>query len=288
MVLAMLPMLFAARTVSALPGPVDHDYGVYAAISSPLPSSAPRITNIPDGKVFTSNDSFTVSGTCQNSMQIKIFKNGVLAGSALCKSGAFSLTFDLFLGANILTVRAYNANNIAGPESAPITVKLIPQNPAGGTSLSTSNNNQFFLTSDAYYRGASSGKAVTWLVTIAGGQAPYAVTVSWGDGQTDQLGRGTAGQFKLSHIYDKPAQTNGNYTVVIRAKDQHGDNALLQLIAIIPDNNSALTSGGGPDHGSWFTSMIALQTLGTVGLIVVSFWIGERHELRVLKHVSLG
>jgi hypothetical protein len=277
MLLAMLPILFAQRAVAA-----DYTYGVYAAVPSPLPTSAPRITNIPDGKVVTTNDSFTVSGTCQNSMQVKIFKNGVLAGSTLCKAGAFSLSFDLFLGANILTARDYNADGVAGPESAPLTVKLVPQNLAAGNAALTTN--QFFITSDAYYRGTSSGKAISWLITLAGGQAPYVVNVSWGDGKTDEVDRGIAGQFKISHVYNAPAQSNGNYTVVVQAKDQVGENALLQLVAVVPSGSgtaTTVTDNGG--HGTWFTSATALQTLGTMVLIVISFWIGERYELQLLK-----
>jgi hypothetical protein len=283
LVLAMLPILFSGSLVSA-----DNSYGVYAQVPPALPSVAPKITNIAEGKVYVTNDSVQATGTCENNTQVKIFKNGILGGSTLCKVNTFSLTFELFIGSNSLTVRSYNTDNIAGPESSPISVKLVPSNTTSGA---VNTNNQLFITSDAYYRGASSGKAITWLLTVAGGQAPYVVSISWGDGQTEEIGRGTAGQFKISHIYSKPPTNAGNYTVVIKAKDLAGDTALLQLVAVIPNGIlTAVTNSSNGGGFGWFTTKIALQTLVTTTLIVFSFWIGERYEFRLLKrqHVSFG
>ena len=280
MFMAMLPILFANRTVVA----DDKNVGVYAVIGATLPSSAPQINSIPDGKTFTTNDSLTVSGTCQNGMQVKIFKNEVLAGSTLCKSGAFSLPIDLFAGSNVVTARDYNADNIAGPESRPIIVKLVAQDvQTNGKFLGTTVDSNLLLTSDAYYRGATAGKTISWLVTVSNGQAPYQISISWGDGKTEKLQRSASGQFKVNHIYDKSAQDSGNYTVIIEAKDKLGQHALLQLVAVVPSvgtSSVGSTSGG----ANWFTSEVALQAVITTTLIVLSFWIGERYELRLIKH----
>jgi hypothetical protein len=288
--LAMLPILFTQHRVEAGVGDTSGggSYQTYASVRSLIPTTAPQITNLPEGRVFTTNDSFNVSGTCQSGMIVKLFKNGVLAGSTACKGGTFSLAFDLFIGANIVTARAYSADNIAGPESAPINVKLVPGSPIGSgkSASSTTLSQQFFLTSDAYYRGVISGKSLTWLVTVVGGQAPYQINVSWGDGQTDKLQQGSAGQFKLSHVYQKPP-VGGNYNVVIQARDQLGSQAMLQLVAIVPAGAATSSSNTTGGHSSWFTSQVAFQSLATVILIVLSFWVGERYELKLLKHQQL-
>jgi hypothetical protein len=207
----------------------------------------------------------------------------VLAGTTLCKTGGFSLSIDLFIGSNSLTARAYNADGIAGPESTPISMKLLPPGAgsaaSGNFDASAGTAAQFYITSDAYYRGVSSGQNISWPITIVGGQAPYSLQVSWGDGKTDTLNRGTAGTFTLSHSYADQNSSSGSYTISVKGIDQLGQPALLQLSAVAPGQAGLVAS----KTGRWLSTHMAIQALLTSALVVVSFWVGERYELGLVR-----
>jgi hypothetical protein len=285
--LAMLPVLAAQHVASA--GVGDTSGGgssqIYASVPTAVPSSAPQITNLANGRVLTTNDSLQVSGNCQTGSTVKIFKNEVLAGSTVCKGGTFNVSIDLFIGSNSLTARAYNADGIAGPESAPIIIRLLPpgaSSAAGGNfDASAGTAAQFYITSDAYYRGVSSGQTISWPITIVGGQAPYSLQVSWGDGKTDTINRGTAGAFTISHSYAGQSTVSGAYTISIKAVDQLGQPALLQLSAVAPSQAGLVSSQ--TSHTTWISTHTAIQALMTSALIVISFWVGERYELGLVR-----
>ena len=73
------------------------------------------------GQSFTVNP-ITVEGTCPAKTLVKVFKNGVLAGSTPCQaSGRFTIPIDLLIGKNDLTALAYNANDDPGPDSPAVS-----------------------------------------------------------------------------------------------------------------------------------------------------------------------
>lgn len=65
--------------------------------------------------------------------------------------------------------------------------------------------------------------------SIDGGRPPYTVTVDWGDNKTTGQNVMSPGAFSLTHTY---AQA-GRYQPIVRAADQHGNTALLQLLAVV-------------------------------------------------------
>lgn len=283
LVIAFLPLLLISQSTSADSG----SYQTYAVVAAPIPTTAPTIVAPINGQSFSSTNPVIVRGSCPANTLVEIYKNEVMAGATLCASGGYSLPVGLFIGNNSLIARAYNTNDAEGPESIPVTVNYSPigVNVNGSNTLGQTNTpaGQLYLTSQVYYRGVQTGQPMNWSLILNGGQPPYAVSISWGDGKTDLISRGSPGQFSVSHIYNKPASYSGSYTVVIRASDQNGELSYLQLLAIVTGSSKAslIASIGGGKSGIPQLSM-AWQLLAVGIVMVASFWIGEKREVRLI------
>lgn len=288
--ISLLPVVSLTKMTSAdqitYPPPVSGDYQTFAVVPAPVPTTAPQITSLSDGQVFKTTDPVNVSGSCPNNTLIKIFKNNVMAGAVLCQNGSYKLQIDLFAGTNTLIARAYNTNDVPAPDSTPVTVTLEASAFNFGSNLPGSlgnPSNQFYITSDMYYRGASAGDSLNWPITIAGGQPPYALSIGWGDGKTDLLSEATAGTYNISHSYTQPSG-KGGYPIFINATDQNGNKSYLQVVGIVSGHKAASLAIGGHTGSQFFTPIKGVEIIGVLTLTVVSFWIGEKRELRIIKH----
>lgn len=280
MILAFAPLMMISNSVAAEPGdPVSDSHGVYAVVSEPAPTVAPSIRSISDGQVFTTTDLVTISGSCPGNTIVKVFKNQVMAGAGLCQNGLFSVDINLFLGANSIIARAYNNNNLAGPDSQPVNVRLDTGN------LTPANlGSQLFVTSETYYQGVRTGESLTWKLIISGGQAPYAVSVSWGDGKTDLISRGQAGTFVVEHIYDKAGDGYRNsYDVTVQVTDQQGNESFLHVVSIVNGDQPSVVSSVKAGYQWSGTMRTAWQLMALAAAIIVGFWLGEKYEVRILK-----
>jgi hypothetical protein len=274
----LLPAVVLAGTVvtpaGAVQNPQNGSLGLEATIPSAPPTQAATITTPSNGAVFTSIP-ITVGGLCPSGLLIKVFANGVFVGSTVCANGSYQLKVDLFGGRNDLIVRDYDSQDQAGPDSNLVTV--------------TFNDSQFgafgsrvTLSSNYARRGANPGDELDWPISIAGGTPPYALSVDWGDGKSDLYSESFADVVTIKHTYSSA----GTYTIIVRASDSKGSTAFLQLVGVA---NGALQSG--PTSGTskvitktkiiWWPAVVALP------LLLITFWLGQRHELYTLrKHLE--
>lgn len=228
----------------------------------------------------------TVSGSCPAKTLVEVFKNQVMTGATVCQNGNYSVQIDLFAGGNSLIARAYNANSIPGPDSLPVSVLSEP--PGVGLAATAALNangipaNALYLTAQEFYRGSAAGQSTSWPMTISGGQAPYALSIGWGDGKTDLISRATPGQFTPSHTYAH-APSSGYDTIVVQATDQNGQTAYLQLVALISGKASGVTKVVGSGYSSSTLLRLAWQLLLLAIVLVIAFWLGEKREKRVLQ-----
>ena len=294
LLMTVIPLLSASQSVAYASTNGGGAYQTYAVVPGAIPKNPPTISNLLGGQTFVTSDPVLVKGSCPGDTMVKIFKNEVLAGATLCQNGSYQLSIDLFVGNNSVIARAYNANDVTSPDSNPVNVQLL----LPGSKLTGSDqlNNvgapagQFYVTSEIFHRGATAGDTLTWPLTLAGGQAPYAVNVSWGDGKTDLLSRGDAGLFDISHVYAKPGGYRGSYTIIVTATDQAGNKSFIQLVAIVSGNiqPAGIVSNvkGGYDRSA--AIRIAWQLLAVAVLVVFSFWLGEKREVRVIGRSHYG
>lgn len=244
--------------------------GLEGTITKAPPSQPARITIPSSGQVF-SQVPINVSGICPNDTLIKVFKNNVFTGSANCSGGSFSLSIDLFSGANELVARVYDDLDQAGPDSSTVTVTY--NDPGFGSSRS-----RVTLTTNFAKRGANPNETLTWPIILSGGIAPYAISVDWGDGSNELISKTSSGQFDISHIYKQ----SGAYNLIIKATDSNGASAFLQVVAIA--NGLASQDNGASSSGQqiiykyiWWPMIIAAF------FVLISYWLGRKAKLHDLE-----
>jgi hypothetical protein len=249
---------------------------VSAAVPPPRPNKPAIITSPTTGQSFPANP-VTVEGTCPAGSIVKVFSNGIVVGSVICSaSGHFSVPVDLVVGRNDLTALPYNTLDQEGPAGNTVTVTL--NQPPGGPGFST----ELILQSTSYYRGTKPGEEIVWPIEIIGGQAPYAVSVDWGDGTTDLITRLAPGPFTVKHTYKNVGTGYLNtFPLIIRATDSVGHNAYLQLTTIVNDPNGTNASAG---NAQPLNRLLVIWPLWIVLLLmIISFWLGERREKHIME-----
>ena len=308
------------RMVSAefnYPDPVTRGYDVHVKVPGPPPAKAATITTPINGSRFSTKP-IDVSGTCPKPSYVTILRNNYPSGSAPCNaSGKYSLAIDLFPGKNELLAQVYSTTDVVGPPSKKVTVFFNEDKPqpvydygissggsddygvVGSGSASKINDTSIkplIISTDFKYKGYLTGEWARWDLKIEGGKAPYALAVDWGDGRYDVYSRNQAGIFPIQHQYDKATVRDSSYTVTVSLSDNNGSKAYLQVFTIInnpPGAKAPATSK--PDGGliggiGWLSSgtlgaliKYAWPAYGIVVLMLVSFWLGERHELKLLQ-----
>ncbi len=249
--------------------------GIEGTIPSPPPTTAATIAVPSGGQTFSSSGPVTVSGLCTTGDLVKVFSNGVFIGSVQCANGSYSLTVSLFGGQNQLSVGIYDALDQAGPSSNLTNVTL---------SLNTSTTTpSVLLTSGDAKIGSTPGSQFSWPITVSGGTAPYAISIDWGDNSSETLlSEKSAGTFLAQHTY---AQA-GVYTILVKASDQTGTVAYLQLVGVGNGPLSQVTSSSinGSSSGTSGKTVILWQPAALlIPFIVIAFWLGRKYELSYLR-----
>jgi hypothetical protein len=265
---------------------------VTAKVAATPVTQPANITSPADGTHFSSIP-ITVKGTCPaNAAYVEIFSNGTMRGTAICDvSNSFELSVDLSPGTNSLTAHVFNVTDDEGPISAPVTVIYdVPQLPGGTGQQKTTGkptHSPVVLTTAFLYRGFHAGDQVEWPIDISGGSAPYAVSVDWGDGNTDLISRSQAGEFKIDHTYSQSGGFKNSYTIKIKASDAGGQTAYLQFFVIVTKDtkqSGVIFSKPPPSfaHGlSWLWLAWPLYLL--ILLMALSYRLGEKEELIILR-----
>lgn len=283
MVGAMLyMMLVVVAPVSAAippPGPKEGAGGIQGTVATPPPTQGATITTPTNGQSFT-NLPITVSGLCKGNVLVKVFSNNVFVGSAQCINGSYTLQIDLFEGRNDLIARVYDALDQAGPDSNTVTVTY--NNPQlarlGGSALK--------LSSVYALRGADPGQQITWPISVSGGSAPYALSMDWGDSKAPTLMSAQfAGVVNMTHVYDRA----GQYAVIVKATDKDGQIAFLQLVGQANGAVGQSTEQDANQQPTIVQKFVWWPIAATVPLFFVTFWLGKKHELSVLRrHLEQG
>lgn len=281
--------LTAYTAFAASPPPQSGSIGLTGTVPGKPPVKAATIASPSPNQRFSATP-MTVTGTCPANLLVEIFKNNIFAGSTSCGSdGTYTLQIDLMIGKNVLIARVYDALNQKGPDSAPVTVFYDALPPQGQpiTALDLSGN-QLLLNTDAVFRGVFPEQTLSVPIDILGGTPPYAVNVQWGDTTNKVIPRNDNLGFTATHAYARP----GTYQITLQATDARDRVAFLTVATIVNGQPSVATttSSSTPSTGI-MAQLLALWPLYTgVVATVVSFWLGERREKRILTrypHTSL-
>jgi hypothetical protein len=266
-----------ANAATPYTGPESGSIGLTGIMPSKPPKTGATITKPSNGQHFTATP-ITVAGTCPSATLVEIYKNDIFAGSTPCENnGTFTLQIDLLFGQNNLKAQVFDVLNQAGPDSNIVSIFYDVSFPvAAPSSFFDFSGAQLILNTDAAYRGSFPNQALNVPITVIGGTGPYAINVQWGDGSNDIVSRNDNSTFNMTHVYKKP----GTYKIVIQGTDSKKLVAYLSVAAIVngkPDVLAASTSS--PPTNKLF---ILWPILAIAATMVISFWMGEQREKKVL------
>ncbi len=284
LILSGIVLLASSLAVQAAPpavNPQSGSVGLSGTVPGPPPTTSAVILS-PQSGSHVSSSPVTVSGTCPLHTFVSVENNQVFAGVTSCgANGTFSLSIDLFAGANVLVARVSDALGQFGPDSAAVTVFYDVSSPslAGGLA-----GKPLFLQSTSMVLGTSPAQILVRSVTIVGGVGPYAVSFDWGDGKSDLVSTEAEGAVEGRHAYSQP----GNYQVIVRATDARGNNALLELVTVVNGPIAAYGANNDTGLGAMPGVLLTAWPLYTLAFFMVGFfWLGERHENRKSRRNQL-
>jgi len=230
------------------------DINISSFVSGPPPTSAPTIDSPTNNDTFKDKN-ITVEGDCISGLIVKVFRNNMFSGSALCdSSGRYTLPIDLFQGRNDLVARQYDLANQDSPDSDTITVFFIPEstspelptspvrptNPvppsgSGDEKPPVVANFQLVIDYDYTFQGVFQNKPFALPLSFSGGNGPYALSIDWGDGESSLFSREDTTRFTPTHTYTG----SGFRTVVIKVSDSEGEEAIVQFVILVNGANSS-------------------------------------------------
>jgi hypothetical protein len=143
------------------------------------------------------------------------------------------------------------------------------------------------LTPPAYtYQAYDVGQQVALKLPIAGGNLPYTITVSWGDGTTSTYQQHTLGTFVASHTYSWLSSDTQSYVIKAQVVDASGATAAVQSTTIIRNPNyhgvistvahTSRLDGIANSLHAWLWLLWPSYLI--IALMLVSFWLGERRQ----------
>ena len=253
-------------------------FNIAASVIAPA-IKTPATINYPlDNSIFY-HSNLRVSGQCYYPSYVDLLKNGIFAGTALCSQrGDWFLNMTLLPGENQLQASIFNLTNLAGPVSKMVTVNF-----------NSKSTNPLILKSGLGFIGVTYNQATTLNLDIEGGQAPYAVNVSWGDGSSNLISRSNVGIFSYQHTYLKPKNIQDSYSILVTTTDYYGNQSMLQLLAIVNENlpfSLASNMSSSTPSGLNIINQVSKYiwpSYAVVILMLISFWLGERQDYYNVK-----
>jgi len=145
----------------------------------------------------------------------------------------------------------------------------------------------FKIGSSYAYSVYAVGQTVSYDVHVGGGNAPYAFTVLWGDGANATIIRQNANTFTISHKYGWINASSKVDTLKIQGISADGQASALQFSVPLRNPGFHGTIAGITTSTKFYSMIEPWLWLLWPGYIIVillgiSFWLGEREEMRRL------
>ncbi|HPW48040.1 MAG TPA: hypothetical protein PLJ97_01745 [Candidatus Saccharibacteria bacterium] len=280
---------------------IADSFVVTAKIPAPMPSKPPVITVVnnktapPHGELkIVETPNVVISGNCPvivPSIMVGIFRDNQLISSGGCSTnGEFNVATNLVRGENVLIPKIITITGDIGPAGDPLKLTLVlgistasTTNTSSGEVRSANINSfattKFAVFSDSPFITYGLNKQLTWQLTIAGGVAPYKVSVNWGDGQKSTYFYKTNGVKKLHYTYG----LSKTYLVKLTATDKQGEVVSFSVAAVTLENNShspgVFGVVGERDEEYFLIDWQHLVTIYIVILVaILAFWLGSKKE----------
>jgi hypothetical protein len=277
---------------------------VTLTVPGPPPSVGAVITS-PADKVKVKQSILQVAGTCPSGTLVAIYNNGLSVSSTICSSeDLFQTNVQLTQGLNTLQAQNYDALNQPGPTTDQIVVEFAPDvvpppavvNTPADITLDPSipdslaplphlnpcyapvdpgATTQLGLVAPCITRNVFIGQKLELPISILGGSGPYALSVNWGDGDTQLYSFASSGHQTLSHTYLIP-KVKG---ISLHLADSSGQIYQIQSVIDVNDDGTAAT-GISPVQatlndlsGIWLEASVPVYW--AIVSLFVGFWVGD-------------
>ncbi|HEY8886066.1 MAG TPA: hypothetical protein VIM31_01020 [Candidatus Microsaccharimonas sp.] len=294
-------------------------------VSGAPPAVGADIT-YPTTNTTTKSPEIQVTGTCPAQLLVATYNNGVFAGSSICtNAGDYTTVIQLVVGVNILQSQDYDGLNQPGPATAqvqitreqdpvPVTstdpetpviattpaditpdptppvVVPAPQptvNPCFDTSKTDAlNPSSPTLIVNCIKRSIFTGDTITVPIRIAGGTAPYALWIDWGDGLTELKTVPDSEYHDYQHTY----KTAGIIGVKLKTTDSKGVTSFLQTVVQVngsstPGVTTTTFNNITNELGSiWTEAPVPLYVAAVT--LVLGFWVGDIFQRLFVKDIK--
>ncbi|MBC7564938.1 hypothetical protein H7100_01755 [Candidatus Saccharibacteria bacterium] len=278
-------------------------------VSGDPPTVGADIT-YPTTNTITKSPQIQVTGTCPPDLLVATYNNGIFAGSSMCaQDGTYATVIQLIVGINILQSQDYDGLNQPGPatsqvqitrEQDPVTVGTDQQTPVIATTTTdialnpkpaavapapqpsvnpcfdtsktnTLNPKSLTIIANCIKRSVFTGDTVILPVRLAGGTAPYALWIDWGD-ITTELKTVLDNEY---HNYTHSYKAAGIFSVSMKTTDANGATSFLQTVVQVNGTTPAGTpSSIAAGLGTiWTNAPVPLYVAAVT--LVLGFWVGD-------------
>ena len=285
-------------------------HAITVNVTGKAPGKGATIT-FPGNQTATKAPLVDVTGSCEASTVVATYNKGTLAGSSLCTStGNYTNTIPLNNGENILQSENYDALNQAGPKTSQVIItkesnSAIPgtsgipeiaktdaditvvKNPVYTAPAPQPSENPCYTQKDVdekieswptirvtcISRNIFAGETFGMPVKIIGGQAPFALSIDWGDGLAD-LKSVIDDQY---HTYQHVYKDSGALSVKMKTTDALGVTSFMQTVVAVNGSPagapSTFASIAGGFESVWSEAPVPMYWIAVT--LVVGFWIGD-------------
>jgi hypothetical protein len=279
-------------------------------INFTVPGAAPTtgaVITSPDDQSRVTKQLLEVSGTCPSGTLVAVYNNAIFAGSTACGTeSTFGIIIQMRLGINTIQAQNYDALNQPGPVTPQIHVAYEELSPAKTPQINTDDDitvdesiptptapqpsqNPCYnplppaatswvnVTVSCVIRNIFIGEKLDLPITITGGVAPYAASIDWGEGDSQQLFiLSKDGRHVLSHVFSSSQVRQ----LSVQVTDAKGETT--KLSTVVDVNDTTVPSSTAPNIiGSffepalvrWFESSVPIYWAAVA--LVMGFWIGD-------------
>lgn len=202
--------------------------------------------------------------------------------------GNWSCTLDQQLPYGTHTVE-YSAVTPSGEQLTSPSHSMIATNYIAPLQQAENLTIPFVINYTYRYQVYASDKQYTWDLSLSNGTAPYALTITWGDGNSSTVVRNNTDAFQVNHTYELLNTTSAYHNIVIKAVDSVGTITNMQLPALVTLNGAQPDTAKPSLHSSIINFVkkwvwLIWPTYAVVLLMTTSFWLGEREEyIKIIK-----
>jgi len=243
----------------------------YSTQSVPLTTETPVITGVADP---------------YSAITVVIHSNPIICKTTADANGFWRCAITQVLPVGNHTIQVTSRAPDGSIQTTPIIkIQAIDEIPVSVQPPSAPSKS-FAITTSYNYQAFQVNENVPLNLIILNGVSPYAITINWGDGNTETVLRASTDISDITHTYGWINASEKDFTVKIQATDTIGQVSAVQLMAVVRNPAYTNTVSSVAHYSGLLGLLMALRAwlwllwpaYIIIILMLISFWLGERRE----------